>query len=67
MEITGGFVLPLTGDEQEIIKVLEKDDVIWEEELDDYAKTIASQMVSKGLLNRVVEGNKIGFQPNIGD
>ena len=65
MEITGGFILPVNNDEEELIKVLEKHDLIWESELDEYGVSIAEKMVGKGLLNRVEREDKIGYEPNL--
>lgn len=67
MEITGGFILPVNNDEQELIRVLEKNDSIWKADLDDFGISIAEKMVSKGLLTRIEEHDKIGYKPNIGD
>lgn len=65
MEITGGYFLPLTGDEQCLIQVLEKEDLVWEEDLDDFAAQMAEKMVGKGLLCRITKNDRNGYRPNI--
>jgi len=67
MEITGGFILPVNNDEEELIHVLEEHEVIWQEDLGEYGVSIAEKMVSKGMLTRVKEEKKTGYRPNLGD
>jgi len=67
MEITGGHFLPVNNEEQEIIRILEKEETVWRSELDEYGCSLADKMVSKGLLNRIEKDEKIGYRPNLGD
>lgn len=67
MQIAGGFILSVNNNEQELIKILEKKDIVWQSELNSFAINLAEKMVSKGLLIRVEQDNIIGYRPNLGD
>jgi hypothetical protein len=64
-EIAGGFRMPVSSDEQEILTLLkESENLITAEELDEYQLELATKMVSRGLLNRLQKDGKIYYEPN---
>lgn len=61
-EICGGLRVAASIFEQELLDSF--DDFILDETLDEWEQELARKMVSKGLLNRVTEGDRIKYVKN---
>lgn len=63
-EISSGFRLPISSEEQEIMDLIQSKDRLGKEELDERQQEVSRLMVSRGLLIREKDGDDIYLRPN---
>lgn len=62
-EISGGFRVPISEEEEELLDAAKEHDLL-DESLDERSQEVARKMVSRGLLNRLSKAGKIYYEPN---
>lgn len=63
-EISSGFRLPISSEEQEIMELIQSKDRLGKDELDERQQEVSRLMVSRGLLIREKDGDDIYLRPN---
>jgi hypothetical protein len=66
-EISGGFRVPVSEEEQEIISLIQEKDQVKKADLDERQREIARLMVSRGLLNRGRDDDQVVLTLNSPD
>jgi hypothetical protein len=63
-EVAGGFTIPVSNEEEELLEQIRAEGSVPKKQLDDRQKELARQMVNKGNLIRIERDGEIAFKPN---
>lgn len=63
-EISSGLQVPVSEEEQELLNLVIERKRIAGKSLDERQLELARLMVSRGLLNRLIEDNKVSYEAN---
>lgn len=63
-EISSGFRVPMSLEEEEIMDFITSEEKVNEETLDERQQEVARKMVSRSLLNRRKQGDEYILTPN---
>lgn len=61
VDIAGGIRITLSNEENDLVEKTRKNKKVKKQDLDEREKEIARKLVSKGVLNRTTEKDKIFF------
>jgi hypothetical protein len=63
-EVAGGFTIPVSNEEEELLEQIREKGSVPKKQLDDRQRELARQMVNKGNLIRTERDGEIAFKPN---